>query len=137
MSDEVTTSTKAKPPRKTGNPVGRPKKAKLPRGRPKGEAAIMKDYRMRMLRSPNSPYVLQKIMEAALDDEHKHQAAAWKIWADRVMPLDGFKPESKEGAKIEINITTHGDPASVDVGGGEDESDEGAIDVEFTEVDGD
>lgn len=124
--------------RKTGNPVGAPKKAKLPRGRPKGEAAIMKDYRMRMLRSPNSPYVLQKIMEAAMDDDHKHQAAAWKIWADRVMPLEGFRPDNKEGAKIEINITTHSDSPPVGVSGGEDggDKDEGAIDVEFTEVDG-
>ena len=112
--------------RSTGNPVGRPKKKKLARGRPKGEAAIMKDYRLRMLNSPNSPYVLQKILEAAMDDEHKNQAAAWKIWADRVMPLGGFNPESKQGAKIEVNITTHGDAKAV-VG-------DDAIDVEFEDV---
>ena len=115
--------------RKTGNPVGRPKKKKLPRGRPKGEAAIMKDYRMRMLNSPKSPYVLQKIIEAALDDEHKNQAAAWKIWADRVMPLEGFKPENKDGSKIEINITTHGSP-EISSGPASDD----AIDVEFEDV---
>ena len=59
--------------RKKAKRVGRPKKKKLPVGRPKGQEAIMKEYRMRMLNSPNSPYVLQKIMEAAMNDDHKHQ----------------------------------------------------------------
>lgn len=122
------------PSRKTGNPVGRPKKTKRSVGRPKGEAAVMKEYRARMLNSPNSPYVLQKIMEAALDDDHKHQAAAWKIWADRVIPLEGFKPNSNDGAKIEISITTHGDSASVGVSGGDEDSGDSTIEAEFVDV---
>ena len=92
----------------TGNPVGRPKKAaKKSVGRPKGEAGIMKDYRSRMLNSPKSPKVLDSIFAAALDDEHKHQAVAWKLIVDRIVPVAGFEGDSK-GAKGGIEIVISG-----------------------------
>ena len=71
--------------------IGRPKKAKVQSvtkgqrrgvGRPKGDAAIINEYKARMLASPKSKKVLDSIMNAALDDEHKNQAAAWKICMD-------------------------------------------------------
>ena len=64
---------------------GRPKKtdlvAKTPGkrnavGRPKGEQAIINEYRSRMLNSPRSQKVVEAIYGAALDDNHKNQAAA-------------------------------------------------------------
>jgi hypothetical protein len=114
---------------KTGNPVGRPKKKKLPVGRPKGEAAIMKDYRMSMLNSPKSPKVLKRILDAALDDDHKHQAVAWKLVVDRIAPLTNFTEASGKGTpKVEINIT--GLSSSV-------LSTDEAVDGEFEEVEGD
>jgi len=107
---------------------GRPKKKKLPRGRPKGEATIMKDYRLRMLNSPKSPYVLEKIFEAALDDNHKHQAAAWKLVVDRIAPISSFEKDGKkDGAKVEINITGLSAPKV---------STDSAIDGEFEEIEG-
>lgn len=113
--------------KKTGNPVGRPKAVKRAVGRPKGEAAIMKDFRNRLLTSPKSPKVLDAIFEAALNDEHKHQAAAWKLIVDRIAPQATFTDESgKKSGGIEINIT--GLAASVS-------PKEEAVDVEFTEVD--
>ncbi len=61
----------------SGNKIGRPKKSDLAAvrenrsvGRPKGTAAIINEYRDRMLNSPKSEKVLQKIMDAALQDEH-------------------------------------------------------------------
>ena len=93
----------------TGNPVGRPpkKQEKNPVGRPKGEAGIMKEYRERMLNSPKSPKVLEAIFSAALDDEHKNQAAAWKILMDRIAPISGFDKDagSQGRSSIQVNIT--------------------------------
>lgn len=111
---------------KSGNPVGRPKKKKLPRGRPKGQEAIMKDYRMRMLQSPKSSRVLESIFDVAMDTEHKHWPAASKMVMDRIAPAGGFNVNSKEGSKIEINISGLAE-AKVDT--------EKPIDVEFSEVD--
>lgn len=94
---------------KTGNPIGRPPKRteKRPVGRPKGEAGIMKEYRQRMLNSPKSRKVLESIFNAALDDDHKNQAAAWKLIMDRIAPVGGFEKEAggERRAAIEVNIT--------------------------------
>jgi nitrate reductase alpha subunit len=88
--------------------VGRPPKVeKRAIGRPKGEAAIMKGYRERMLNSPKSRKVLDSIFAAALDDDHKNQAAAWKIVVDRIVPVSSFEKEAGSGgrASIQVNIT--------------------------------
>lgn len=87
----------------------------------------MKEYRGRMLASPKSAKVLEAIFEAALNDEHKNQAAAWKIIMDRIAPVSGFDKSvaGNAGASININITGLEQP-KVDT--------EEAIDVEFTDV---
>lgn len=77
-------------------------------GRPKGDAAIMNEYKARMLASPKSARVLETILSAALDDEHKNQAAAWKIVVDRMLPVGMFEKDVlQSGGKnsIQINIT--------------------------------
>ena len=77
-------------------------------GRPKGDAAIMNEYKARMLASPKSRKVLETILSAALDDEHKNQAAAWKIVVDRMLPVGMFEKDVlQSGGKnsIQINIT--------------------------------
>ena len=77
-------------------------------GRPKGDAAIINEYKARMLASPKSKKVLQTILDAALDDEHKHQAAAWKLCMDRLLPVAAFEQEVTKGAgrnQIQINIS--------------------------------
>ena len=95
----------------TGNPIGRPKlkskKVKNPVGRPKGEAAIMKGYRDRLLASPKSRKVINSIFDAALDDSHKNQAAAWKIIVDRIIPVSAFDKLAGNSARsaITVNIT--------------------------------
>lgn len=103
----------------SGNKIGRPKKSELAAirenrsvGRPKGTAAIINEYRDRMLNSPKSEKVLQKIMDAALQDEHPHQAAAWKIIADRIIPVSAFDQAKQSGSmpQISINISSMGTP---------------------------
>ena len=77
------------------------------------QSAIMTEYRQRMLASPKSAKVLQKILDAALDDDHKAQAVAWKIVADRLLPLSGFSEESVSRPSIQVNISTVGDAVNI------------------------
>lgn len=98
----------------SGNKKGRPPKSDLKEikesrsvGRPKGEAAIINEYKLRMLNSPKSAKVLEAIYDAALNDEHKNQAAAWKLIMDRVVPVSIFEQTKAGGGtpQISINIT--------------------------------
>ena len=97
--------------------VGRPRKTAVTAqkkgnrnavGRPKGDAAVINEYKARMLASPKSRKVLDSIFDAALNDEHKNQAAAWKLVMDRILPVAAFEKDViKSGGKnsISINIT--------------------------------
>lgn len=100
--------------------AGRPKKSELTEikesrsvGRPKGTAAIINEYRDRMLMSPKSARVLEAVFNAALQEGHPHQAAAWKLVLDRVAPLSAFdtsKGSSGAAPTISINISSVGTP---------------------------
>jgi hypothetical protein len=101
----------------TRRPRGRPKKAEVATkkkgnrgqvGRPKGDAAIINEYKARMLASPKSELVLQTIFDAATNDDHKNQAAAWKLIMDRILPVGAFEKDViKDSGRsaIQINIT--------------------------------
>ncbi len=110
------------PPKRRGRPkksdvVSRKKGATgLSRGRPKGDAAIINEYKGRMLTSPKSRKVLESIFDAALNDDHKHQAAAWKLIVDRIVPVGAFEKDVVKGAgksAIQINITGVGGETTV------------------------
>ena len=102
--------------------IGRPPKSELSSnlkrnavGRPKGDAAIINEYKARMLSSPKSRKVLDAIFDAALDNEHKNQAAAWKLVVDRILPVSAFEQDIiKQGGRsaIQINITGIGTSVS-------------------------
>lgn len=105
------------PTKASGNKPGRPKKSTLAEikdkrtiGRPKGTAAIINEYRDRMLASPKSAYVLEKIYEVALNDEHPGQMAAMKLVLDRIVPVSTFDATKNAGGipQISINISTLG-----------------------------
>lgn len=97
--------------------LGRPKKTKVVAkkagnrgqvGRPKGDAAVINEYKARMLASPKSRKVLDTIFDAALNDDHKNQAAAWKLVMDRILPVAAFEKDVVKGGgknAISINIT--------------------------------
>ena len=105
----------------SGNKRGRPKKSEIAAvkagnrgqvGRPKGDAAIINEYKARMLNSPKSSMVLETILNAALTDGHPHQAAAWKLVADRIVPVSAFDTAKSGGStpQISINISGLTDP---------------------------
>ena len=118
---------------------GRPRKADmvsrkkgttgLSRGRPKGDAAIINEYKGRMLSSPKSRKVLESIFDAALNDDHKNQAAAWKLVMDRILPTAVFEKDVVKGAgrsAIQINITGVNGETTV-VSGNQEDALEGEI----------
>ena len=73
-------------------------------GRPKGDASIINEYKARMLASPKSKKVLEAIFNAALDNDHKNQAAAWKLVMDRMLPVSYFEKEAS-GGRSAVSIT--------------------------------
>lgn len=126
---------KKDPKKRLGRP---PKKAlKKPKGvigRPKGDAAIINEYKARMLASPKSAKVLEAIFDAALDNEHKNQASAWKLVMDRVAPVAAFEKEVVKGngkSAIQINITGVG---STDITGSQEPPEDDFEEGEYTVV---
>ena len=106
--DEVA-EIKRKPGRpKKGEIVAKKSKNKGVIGRPKGDTAIINEYKARMLNSPKSAKVLEAIYDAALNDDHKNQAAAWKLIVDRIVPVSAFEATKSGGGyttQISINIS--------------------------------
>ena len=74
-----------------------PTPAKKKVGRPKGNTAILAEYQERMLNSPKSRKVLDKVFDIALDDDHKHQAVCIKLVIDRIVPLSHLEKEKGGG----------------------------------------
>ncbi|MFZ9205523.1 MAG: hypothetical protein ACO22L_06555, partial [Candidatus Nanopelagicaceae bacterium] len=77
-------------------------------GRPKGDTAIINEYKQRMLNSPKSARVLEAIYDAALNDDHKNQAAAWKLIVDRIVPVSAFEASKQGGSTPSISINISG-----------------------------
>jgi hypothetical protein len=100
---------------------GRPSKTALaeakkrPVGRPKGDASAIEEFKARLMASPKSRKVLDSILDAALDDEHKNQAAAWKLLVDRMLPMSYFEKDKAGSSRPSVNITISGVGETVSV----------------------
>src|SRR6056300_961201 len=112
---------------------GRPSKAALQSTKDlskRQQAAALKDFRARLLLNPKSPALIEKMFEIAFDDEHKQQAVALKLLADRLMPVAGFTSDGKQQAQVSINISGIGAPSgSVTIDGNA----EGVEEAEYSE----
>lgn len=121
---------------KNGKKLGRPSKQALetikekknPVGRPKGDNSVIQEYKARMLASPNSAKVLEAVLQAASDPDHKNFTAAAKLVLDRILPVSAFEEVKKGGGRTGINITITGVDGSKTVIGEE-------VEGEFEEVD--
>jgi len=106
--------------------IGRPRKSaiaeakKRPVGRPKGDASAIEEFKARIFASPKSRKVLDAILDAALDEEHKNQAAAWKLLVDRMLPMSYFEKDKAGGGRPSVNITISGVGDTVNINGNED-----------------
>jgi len=106
VEQEVTKRKAGRP--KKGEIVAKKTKNKGVLGRPKGDTAIINEYKIRMLNSPKSAKVLEAIYDAALNDEHKNQAAAWKLIVDRIVPVSAFEATKQGGGTPQISINISG-----------------------------
>ena len=92
---------------------GRPRKSEITppknrkRGRPKGDRAAMIEMKQRFLARRDTDAVINSIFRAAVDDDHKNQAAAWKLIVDRILPQSDFDKD-KLGGRPSVNITISG-----------------------------
>jgi len=93
---------------KKGEIVAKKSKNRGTLGRPKGDKAIIDEYKARMLNSPKSAKVLESILNAALNDDHKNQAAAWKLVVDRIMPVSAFEQTKQGGGAPTVSINIMG-----------------------------
>jgi hypothetical protein len=94
--------------------VGRPSKKALQSTKDlskRQQAAALKEFRARLLLNPKSPKLIEKMFEIAFDDDHKQQAVALKLLADRLMPVAGFTSDGKQQAQVSINISGIGAPS--------------------------
>lgn len=109
MEDNTNTTTEDLPVKRKR---GRPRKSELlpekrGRGRPKGDHSAMREMKQRFLARRDTPAVINSIFKAAMDDDHKNQAAAWKLIVDRILPVSSFDKD-KLGGKPTVNITISG-----------------------------
>ena len=76
------------------------------RGRPPGMRAAQLDIQRRLIEHPDRGKVVEAVYRAALDDEHKNQAAAMKILMDRMLPISVCDKNADVREKITISINS-------------------------------
>ena len=81
-------------------------KSPVKRGRPAGMRARQLELKQTLLEHPDVPKVLEKVVSAALDDEHKNQAVAQKLVMDRLLPISTFDKGTDFKERINIIIST-------------------------------
>lgn len=120
---------------------GRPKKTDIEakkkgnrgvRGRPPGDAARINEFKARLL-ATSGDNVINKIIDIAQNDEHPGQMAALKMCMDRVLPLSYFEKDKATNGRSNVSITITGIGGDTTIVGNEEQQEE-AIDVEYTEI---
>ena len=94
----------------------------------------IKEFKARLLASPKSRKVLDSILDAALDDEHKNQSAAWKLLMDRMLPISYFDKDKEGGSRAAVNITISGVGGETINIGGNNSSEDDIIDGEYSDA---
>ena len=74
------------------------------RGRPPGMRSAQLDLQLQLYEHPNNRKVIETIYRIALDDEHKHQAAAQKLLMDRMLPVSTCDKSSDFQEQVTIHI---------------------------------
>ena len=78
------------------------------RGRPQGMRAIQLDLQEQLYNHPDNHKVIETIYRAALDDNHKNQAAAQKLLMDRMFPISVCDKNADIREKIATNSSSVG-----------------------------
>lgn len=115
---------------KNGKKIGRPRNTQL--ANVKTDASVIKEYKARMLTSPKSVKVLEAILTAASDPDHKNFNAASKLVIDRILPVSEFEASKAGNSNSSISITITGVSGEKTVIGSD--SNEEAEEVDYIEV---
>lgn len=110
MTDEEQPKRKRGRPKKENRLMTRQQweeEQKKVKGRPKGMRTAIKKLEERLLAANKIEGVIDSIVKAATDDEHKNQAVAWKLIIDRMAPLSHYE-KNRGGDKpmIQINVSS-------------------------------
>lgn len=75
------------------------------RGRPAGIRASQLALQQKLFAHPDNNKVIEAVYRAALDDEHRNQAAAQKLLMDRMLPISvcDKAADVRQVVKITIN----------------------------------
>ena len=76
------------------------------RGRPPGIRAAQLELQEKFYNHPDNHKLIEIIYRAALDDNHKNQAAAQKLLMDRMLPISVCDKNADIREKITINISS-------------------------------
>ena len=76
------------------------------RGRPAGIRASQLVLQQKLFAHPDNNKVIEAVYRAALDDDHRHQAAAQKLLMDRMLPISVCDKNADIREKITININS-------------------------------
>ena len=75
------------------------------RGRPAGIRASQLALQQKLFAHPDNNKVIEAVYRAALDDEHRNQAAAQKLLMDRMLPISVCDKNADIREKITISIS--------------------------------
>ena len=81
------------------------------KGRPPGTRAAQLELQKLIFEHPKMPEVVETVFRAALDDNHKNQAAAQKLLLDRAIPISACDrgPDFRQQVNIVVSgITSSG-----------------------------
>ena len=81
-------------------------KTLVKRGKAAGMRARQLELKQTLLEHPVVPKVIETVIRAALDDNHKNQTAARKILMDRMLTISTFEKAVDSRKKINIVINT-------------------------------
>ena len=81
-------------------------KAPKARGRPPGTRAAQLELQKLIFEHPKMPEVVETVFRAALDDNHKNQAAAQKLLLDRAIPISAC--DRSPDLRQQVNIVVSG-----------------------------
>ena len=76
------------------------------RGRPPGTRAAQLELQKLIFEHPKMPEVVETVFRAALDDNHKNQAAAQKLLLDRAIPISAC--DRSPDFRQQVNIVVSG-----------------------------
>ena len=76
------------------------------RGRPPGMRSQQIEVARLLFEHPDTEKIVEEVYKAALDNEHKNQAVAWKILMDRLIPVSSVEKNAFTRARVNVIISS-------------------------------